>query len=195
MYMCVYVCTSVRLYVCTSVRLYVCTSVCLYVCMYVCMVPCPVFPRAWAWGTIPLGGGLQGSGVWTHIYMYIYIYIYLYIYCTHTYLYIYLHIYHIYICIHLLTFRNWNCTLKNPFEIQDGNFRTLDWMHGTLSGFVLPGSIWIRALARRVFSMIFVYVRVMLCIVFWKVLIMLHHVPQWKRCQQEPPNGYKTVRF
>ena len=30
---------------------------CIHACMHVCMVPCPVFPRAWAWGTIPLGGG------------------------------------------------------------------------------------------------------------------------------------------
>ena len=35
---------------------------CMHACMHVCMVPCPVFPRAWAWGDHTIGGG-QGSGV------------------------------------------------------------------------------------------------------------------------------------
>ena len=39
-YVCMYVCLSVCMSVCVYVRMYVCLSVCLYVCMYVCVCVC-----------------------------------------------------------------------------------------------------------------------------------------------------------
>ena len=96
MYVCAYVCMSVRVYVhayvCICVRLYVCTYVWMYVCMYVRMY---LHEHRPSW---PLAANLLNKCTCIYIYIYIYMCTFVCMYvrtcgCMYVYMYVCTHIY------------------------------------------------------------------------------------------------------